>query len=217
MSEELKGAILQRDKKTYAIVPRTPAGILSVENLEAITAVVKKYNIPITKITSGHRLALVGIEKDDVDAVWKDLNIDVGRATELCLHYVQACPGTAVCTFGVQDSLGLGMAIENLFAEKALPAKLKIGVSGCQFCCGESFVRDIGLIGRKKGWRLIFGGNSGKKPRIGDVIAEDLSKEEAISLIESCLTYYLENAKKKERASRFMERVGVDEFKKAVL
>jgi len=217
MTEDLKGAILQRDKKTYAIVPRTPAGILSVENLEAITNVVKKYNIPITKITSGHRLALVGIEKEDIDSVWKDLNIDVGRATELCLHYVQACPGTAVCTFGVQDSLGMGIALEKLFAEKALPAKLKIGVSGCQFCCGESFVRDIGLIGKKNGWRFIFGGNSGKKPRIGDVIAEDLSKDEVISLIDSCLTYYLENAKKKERASRFMERIGVEEFKKAVL
>ena len=217
MSEDLKGAILQRDKKTYAIVPRTPAGVLSVENLEAITAVVKKYNIPITKITSGHRLALVGIEKEDIEAVWKDLNIDVGRATELCLHYVQACPGTTVCTFGVQDSLGLGMELEKTFAEKTLPAKFKIGVSGCQFCCGESFVRDIGLIGKKKGWRLIFGGSSGKKPRIGDVIAEDLSKEEAIKLIDSCLHYYLENAKKKERASRFMERVGVDEFKKTIL
>jgi len=217
MSEDLKGAILQRDKETYAIVPRTPAGVLSVEHLEAITQVVKKYNIPITKVTSGHRIALVGIKKEDVNAVWEDLNIGVGRATELCLHYVQACPGTAVCKFGVQDSLGMGMEIETLFAEKALPAKLKIGVSGCQFCCGESFVRDIGLIGKKKGWTFIFGGNSGKKPRIGDVLAEDLSKEDVIRLVESCLTYYLENAKKKERTSRFMDRVGVEEFKKAVL
>jgi len=217
MPEGLNGAILQRDKKTYAIVPRTPAGVLSVENMEAIVNVVKKYNIPITKITSGHRLALVGIAKEDIDAVWADLNMDIGRASELCLHYVQACPGTAVCTFGVQDSLGLGMEIENIFAEKSLPAKFKIGVSGCQFCCGESFVRDIGLIGKKKGWKLIFGGNSGKKPRIGDVIAEDLSKDEVIAMIETCMAYYLENAKKKERASRFMERIGAEVFKQAVL
>ncbi|MBC2716395.1 MAG: NAD(P)/FAD-dependent oxidoreductase [Desulfobacteraceae bacterium] len=217
MSEDLKGAILQRDKKTYAIVPRTPAGVLSIENLEAITLVVKKYNIPITKITSGHRLALVGIAKEDIDAVWSDLNIGIGRATELCLHYVQACPGTAVCSFGVQDSLGLGMELEQIFAEKTLPAKFKIGVSGCQFCCGESFVRDIGLVGKKNGWKMIFGGNSGKKPRIGDVVAEDLSKDEVIRIIDSCLAYYLENAKKKERASRFLDRIGVEEFKKAIL
>lgn len=217
MTDDLKGAILQRDKETYAIVPRIPVGVLSAKNLEDITNVVKKYNIPITKITSGHRLALVGIKKEDVNAVWDDLNIGVGRATELCLHYVQACPGTAVCTFGVQDSLGLGMELEKVFAEKALPAKFKIGVSGCQFCCGESFVRDIGLVGKKKGWTLIFGGNSGKKARIGDVIAEDLSKDDVIKTIDACLSYYTDNAKKKERSSRFMERIGADEFKKAVL
>lgn len=217
MTEGLRGAILQRDKKTYAIVPRIPAGVLSVENLEAIVNVVKKFNIPITKITSGHRLALVGISKDDLDDVWADLNMEIGRATELCLHYVQACPGTEVCTYGVQDSLGLGMELESIFAEKQLPAKFKIGVSGCQFCCGESFVRDIGLIGKKKGWKFIFGGNSGKKPRIGNVIAEDLSKEDVIKLVEASLTYYLENAKKKERASRFMERIGAEAFMQSVL
>lgn len=217
MTEDLKGAILQRDKKTYAIVPRTPVGILSVENLEAITRVVKKYNIPIAKITSGQRIALVGIEKEDIDGVWADLNMDIGRATELCLHYVQACPGTEVCTFGVQNSLGLGMELEKMFAEKELPAKLKIGVSGCQFCCAESFVRDVGLIGKKNGWRLIFGGSSGKKPRIGDVIAEDLSEKDVIKVVRAFLDYYIQNAKKKERASRFMDRTGVEALKKAIL
>ena len=109
------------------------------------------------------------------------------------------------------------MELERIFAEKHLPAKFKIGVSGCQFCCAESFVRDIGLIGKKKGWRLIFGGNSGKKPRIGDVIAENLSKDDVIKLVEASLTYYIENAKKKERASRFMERIGAEVFKQSVL
>jgi NAD(P)H-nitrite reductase large subunit len=217
MTESINGAILQRDKKTYAIVPRIPAGVLSVENMEAIVNVVKKYNIPITKITSGHRLALVGIAKEDLDAVWTDLNMQVGRATELCLHYVQACPGTEVCTYGVQDSVGLGMELERIFAEKQLPAKFKIGVSGCQFCCAESLVRDIGLIGKKKGWNFIFGGNSGKKPRIGDIIAENLSKEDVITLVDASLNYYLENSKKKERASRFMERIGIEKFKESIL
>ncbi len=93
MDDAPKGAILQRDKKTYAIVPRTPAGMVSPEILEGITKVVRQYNIPITKITSGQRLALVGIKKEDINSVWDALQMDVGRAIELCLHYVQACPG----------------------------------------------------------------------------------------------------------------------------
>ncbi len=217
MSEGPMGAILQRDKTTYAIVPRTPVGLVSPENLEAITAVVRKYGIPIVKITSGQRLALVGIRKEDVESVWKELGMDMGKATELCVHYVQACPGTSVCRFGLQDSLGLGIELEKLFVGMELPAKVKIGVSGCPMTCGESYVRDIGVMGRKTGWTLIVGGNSGGKPRIGDVIAEDITREQVIDITRKCLEYYRDNARKKERTASFIERTGIEDLKKAVL
>lgn len=214
--EHLDGAILQRDKETYAIVPRTPLGIVTPQVLESIARVVKKFDVPVVKITSGQRMALVGLKEEDLAAAWKDLGMDIGRATELCVHYAQACPGTAVCRFGVQDSLGLGMELEKLFIGMKFPAKIKIGVSGCPMCCGESYVRDVGLIGKKRGWTVIFGGNSGGRPRIGDVIAEDLDKEAAIDLVRRCLDYYAANGKKKERTARLMERIGVDSLKEAV-
>ena len=217
MSEHLDGAFLQRDRETYAIVPRTPVGIVTPQVLEQIAEVVKKYKIPVLKITSGQRMALVGIKEEDVAPAWKDLGMDVGRATELCVHYAQACPGTAVCRFGVQDSLGMGLELEKLFIGMELPAKVKFGVSGCPICCGECYVRDVGVLGKKKGWTLIFGGNAGGRPRIGDVIAEDLGKEEVIDLVKRCLDYYAANGKKKERTARFMNRIGVDSFKEAVL
>ena len=215
--EHLDGAILQRDRETYAIVPRTPLGIVTPQVLESIAQVVKKYEIPVVKITSGQRMALVGLKETDVAPAWKDLGMDVGRATELCVHYAQACPGTAVCRFGVQDSLGLGMELEKLFIGMVLPAKVKFGVSGCPMCCGESYVRDVGVLGKKKGWTVIFGGNSGGRPRIGDVIHEDLSKEEAVDLIKRLLEFYAANGKKKERTARLMERIGIDAVKEAIL
>jgi NAD(P)H-nitrite reductase large subunit len=213
---EPKGAILQRDKETYAIVPRIPGGLAKLENFREIVKVVEKYNIPIIKITSGHRLALVGMKGEVVNDIWHDLKMDKGKAIELCLHYVQACPGNVVCRFGVQDSLGLGIEIEEFFLGVDLPAKVKIGVSGCSFCCGESYVRDIGIVGKRKGWTVVFGGNSARRPRIGDVIAENLSKEEVINLVKRCLEFYAENGKKKERTARFIERIGIDEFKKSI-
>ena len=133
MADHPKGAILQRDKQTYAIVPRTPVGMLTPDDLESLARVARKYQIPVIKITSGQRFALVGIKKEDVDKIWDDLGMDVGKAVELCLHYVQACPGIAVCKFGIQDSLGLGTEIESFFSGMDLPAKVKIGVSGCPF------------------------------------------------------------------------------------
>jgi NAD(P)H-nitrite reductase large subunit len=213
MSEDKKGAILQRDRTTYAIVPRTPVGLVTPEILDTVARVVRRYKIPIMKITSGQRLALVGIREEEIESVWKDLGMDIGRALELCLHYVQACPGTAVCRFGMQDSLGLGRELENLFYDFELPAKLKMGVSGCSMCCGESFVRDLGLIGKKHGWTLTFGGNAGGRPRLGDVLAEGLGREETIELIRKCLIYYKENARNKERTARFIERTGIEAMK----
>jgi len=217
MEDRPRGAFIQRDKKTYAIVPRTPMGLVTPDILENIARVVRKYNIPVLKITSAQRMALVGLKPEIVDQAWKELGMGVGPAVEICVHYVQACPGNTLCKFGIQDSLGLGAKLEKLFVGMDIPAKAKIGISGCPFNCGESYLRDFGAFGKKSGWTVIFGGNSGGKPRIGDVIAEKLTEEEVIELAKKCFNYYGANAKKKERTARFIERIGIDEFKKNVL
>lgn len=217
MEERPRGAFIQRDKKTYAIVPRTPMGIVTPVVLENIARVARKYEIPVIKITSAQRMALVGMRPEIVEEVWQDLGLDVGPAVEVCVHYVQACPGDTLCKFGVQNSLGLGGEIEKIFVGMELPAKAKIGISGCPMNCGEGYVRDFGVFGKKSGWTAIFGGNSGGRPRIGDVIAENLSNEEVIALAKKCLQYYAAHANKKERTARFIERIGIEEFKKAVL
>jgi len=121
MDIEPKGAILQRDKETYAIVPRMPVGLITPENLDKLTLVIKKYRIPVVKIVSGQRIALVGIKGEDVEEIWRELAMEPGKATGLSVHYVQACPGTAVCKLGVQDSLGLGLELEKLFT--GIPAR----------------------------------------------------------------------------------------------
>lgn len=212
-----RGAILQRDGLTWAIVPRTPVGLITPEVLDALNNVVKKYSIPIVKITSGQRIALVGVQAEQVEDIWKDLGTLVGQAIELCVHFVQACPGTSVCKFGVQDSLGLGSELEKLYVGMELPAKVKMGVSGCPLCCASSLVRDVGVIGKKSGFTVSFGGHPGGKPRVADIVAADLDKDQVVALVKKLLEYYRENAKKKERCARFAERVGIEAIKAAVL
>jgi NAD(P)H-nitrite reductase large subunit len=219
MSEKLEGAILQRDKETYAIVPRIPMGVLTPEILENLAKAARKYNVRIIKITSGQRIALVGLKQEDLKNAWKDLAMEVGPAEGLCVHYVQACPGTETCKFGQGDSLELAGKLEQLYVGRKdyIPAKTKFGISGCRLNCAESFLRDIGAFATPEGWTVIAGGNSGGRPRIGDVIAEKLSEEQVIKLIKNCLDYYTQNARQKERMPRFIQRIGVEEFKKTVL
>lgn len=213
----LDAAILQRDKKTYAIVPRTPMGMLTPDFLENLLKVVKKWSIPIIKITSGQRIALVGIPEDKIDPVWDDLGRNIGHPIGLCVHYVQACPGTSVCKLGLQNSLGLGGELEEDFLGEDYPAKVKIAVSGCPMCCAESKLRDVGVVGTKKGFDVYFGGNSGNKPKVADQIATSLTKEEATELVRKLLDFYKVNARKRERTAKFCTRVGVEAIKEAVL
>jgi NAD(P)H-nitrite reductase large subunit len=217
MSPHPEGAVLQRDGKTYAIVTRIPAGIVTPDDLELIAGIARKFRVPVVRITSGQRFAFVGLDKKDLPAIWWELGALGGKETAPCIRYVQTCLGTETCKYGNQDSIGLGLAIEERYHGAVFPAKLKIGVSGCPRCCGESYLRDIGVIGTKRGWTVTFGGNSGRRPRIGTVIANDLSREEALDLVQRLLEHYRMNAEPLERTARFIERTGFERLKSDLL
>lgn len=211
-----RGAIPQRGRDSYAIVPRLPSGVITADQLEALARAVRRFEIPIAKLTSGQRVALVGIRAEDVPAVWAELGMGEGRAVRHGVHYVQACPGNAACGYGQQDSLGLGARLEELFSGLDLPAKVKVGVSGCPMCCGESYVRDIGLVGRRNGWTVVFGGNAGGRPRVGDELAAGLTGDEALALVGRVLEHYALSAKKQQRTARFMEARGIASVREAL-
>jgi len=211
------GAILQRDGKTFAVVTNVPGGIITPEALETIAVVARTYQVPMVKLTSGQRFMLIGIPEKDLASIYKDLGTLAEKETAPCVKYVQACLGTEVCKYGVQDSMELGRELGRRYHGTPFPAKLKFGVSGCLRCCGESYVRDIGLVGTPKGWTVIFGGNSGRRPSMGTVIAQDLSRDDALDLVHRLLEYYQNNASPKERTARFLERIGLDRLKSELL
>jgi len=216
MTDPTFGAKLQRDGRTYAIQTRIPAGVVTAENLETIARVAKKFSIPLIKITSGQRFLLVGVQERDIADVRKELG-DLGTATITPgVRYVQSCPGISYCKNGTQDSLALAREISDEYSGRDFPGKIKIGVSGCPRCCGESRVRDIGIMGTAKGWTVFFGGHSGFKAREGEQVRTGLTLDEARDCIRSLLDYYAAHARPKERTSRFLERVGTSWLKSDV-
>lgn len=217
MSDDLKGAILQRDNETYAIVPKTTAGLLNSEMLRKLADVVDKYQIPVIKLTTSQRVALVGIKGEDVPKVWEELGMEPAPATGLCVRSVQACPGTSFCKFGKQDSLSLATELDRLFTGMALPNKFKMGISGCPLNCCESWMRDFGAFGKPNGFSVVIGGNSSSIPHIGKLLAEDLSEEQVVAVASRLINYYKENGKNGERMWKFVERMGLEEIKKIVL
>lgn len=218
MSKDIleKGAIVQRDRETFAIAPHIPGGIISPADLRRIADVAEKYNAKALKITSAQRIALVGINPNDIDSAWKDLGMKHGAAIGLCVRSVKICPGTTFCKRGQQDSVGVGLKLDKTYHGMQLPWKFKMGVSGCANSCAEPAVKDIGLIGTPKGWRLLVGGSSGIKPRLGQMLAENLSDEEALRLIDKIINYYKDHAKK-QRLGEFIDEISFERFKQEVL
>jgi NAD(P)H-nitrite reductase large subunit len=196
--------------KTYNVLPGTQMGVLTVEYLEKLAEIARKHNIPFFKITSAQRLAIVGLTPETAEQIWKELGQKSGPKKPPGIHYIQACPGVQWCKYGRQDSLALGEKLEKTFGGLALPAKTKVGISGCPLNCCESYVRDIGVFGKKNGWTLVFGGNGGGCPRIADIVAEDLADDEVLELISRCLDFYRENARQMERTGRLMRRIKPD-------
>jgi NAD(P)H-nitrite reductase large subunit len=213
----MEGAMIQRDGKTYAVVTRIPAGIVTPEELEKIARIGRKYHVPILKITSGQRIALIGIEPADVQKVIGELGALAKPETAPCVKFVQACLGTDMCRYGNQDSIGLARAVDEQFKDQTFPAKIKIGISGCPRSCGESHTRDIGIMGTNKGWTVFFGGNAGTRPRFADLIARNISATEALDCAQRCADYYRSHAKPHERTARFMERIGIESLKSELL
>ncbi len=212
-----KGVIIQRDRQTYAVAPHIPCGVVNSETLRKIADVAEKYRAAALKITSAARIAIVGLKEEDVDDVWAELGMKAGAAVGLCVRSIKACPGTTFCKRGIQDSLGVGMKLDEKYHGLELPAKFKIGVSGCPNQCAETCIKDIGLVGAPKGWRLLVGGNGGARPRLSKELAKDINTEEAIELIDRIIQYYKANAKPHQRLGAMIEKMGFDEFKSAVL
>jgi len=211
-----KGAVLQRDKETYAIAPHLTAGLVTPEILRNIADVAEKYNAAAIKVTGAQRIALVGLKEEDLDSAWSDLGMDPGAAIGLCVRSVKICPGTTFCKRGLQDSVAVGSKLDELYHGRNLPNKLKIGVSGCPHSCADSAFKDIGLIGGGKGWMIYVGGKGGAKPRIADRIALCVSEEKIYDLIEKIILVYNENATPKERLGDYIDRVSIDTFKEQV-
>lgn len=202
--------------KTYAIIPYISGGMVDSLMLRKIADVADKYDINTMKLTSEGRISLYGIKDEDLDSIWEDLGMKPGGHIGKCVRPAKSCIGNICCRKGFQNSVAMSQRINELYCGVQTPRKLKIAVSGCPNSCGESAVRDIGLIGTGKGWKLLVGGNCGIKPRIGKLLAKNLSDDEVIGLIGKILDYY--NAYDMEkRVGAFIEKIGFEKFSRDIL
>ena len=209
-----KGVIRQKGKEnnTYAIAPHIPCGMVNPDQLRKLAHVAEKYKVSDLKITSAARIAIIGIKEEQVDAIWEDLGMDAGHATGLCVRSIKVCPGISYCRLAKQDSLKMGMQLDKVYHGMVLPSKMKMGVSGCKIQCAENCIKDISLYGTQDGWTLMIGGNGSARPRLAEILVEDLSFENAQAMVSRVMDYYKINSKR-QRMGRMVEKIGLDTIK----
>jgi NAD(P)H-nitrite reductase large subunit len=178
--------------------------------LRKLVDIGEKYGCKLVKVTSAQRIALVGLKEEDLENIWTELEIDKGSAIGFCVRSVKICPGIDFCKRAKQDSVGVGLAIDKKYHGMPLPNKFKIGVSGCPNSCAESAVKDIGIIGAAKGFKILVGGNAGGQPRIAETIYEDKTADEALKIVDDIITLYEKAASKGQRLSKFIDKIGVE-------
>ena len=212
-------ANIQKDG-TYSVVPRMWGGMTSAAELRAIADVVDRYDIPDVKVTGGQRIDLLGVKKEDLPAVWKDLNdagMVSGHAYAKGLRTVKTCVGSTWCRFGTQDSTGLGIKLEKFMWGSWTPAKVKLAVTGCPRNCAEATCKDIGVICVDSGYQIVYGGAAGLHIQGTTELGTVKTEEEVIEIAGAMTQMYREQGFYLERIYKWAERVGYDTVKAAIL
>jgi nitrite reductase (NADH) large subunit len=199
-------ANMQKDG-TYSVVPRIPGGEITPEKLIAIGEVARRFGL-YTKITGGQRIDLFGARVHELPLIWAELiaaGFESGHAYGKALRTVKSCVGSSWCRYGVQDSVGLAIELENRYKGLRSPHKLKLGVSGCARECAEAQAKDVGVIATEKGWNLYVCGNGGMKPRHAELLAADLDKPTLIRYIDRFLMLYIRTADRLQRTATWRD------------
>ena len=208
-------ANIQRDG-TFSVVPRMRGGVTTPAELRRIADVAERYEVPLVKVTGGQRIDLLGVRKEQLPAIWEELDMPSGHAYAKAVRTVKTCVGTDFCRFGLGDAIGVGVELERLMEGLYTPHKVKSAVTGCPRNCAEAYVKDIGLVAVEGGWELYVGGAAGSTVRKGDLLVTVTTSDEAIRWALAFLQHYRENADYLERTYGYLERVGIDAVRQAV-
>lgn len=213
-----KHAVLQKprgEKRTYGITPRIPGGFATPDILRKLADVAERYHGTL-KITSGQRVAILGIAPEDVDKAWDDLGMEPAILSPYSVKNVEMCPAS-FCKRSKQNSMKLAMKLEKRYYGAATPNRTKIGVAGCMNACTSANSKDIVVLANEEGYVIRVGGSAGFYPRLPDDIADKLTEDQAYDMVEAIYNFYCTTADMGEKLGDYIDRIGLEQFKAGVM
>ncbi|QTH42597.1 NAD(P)/FAD-dependent oxidoreductase [Cohnella sp. LGH] len=215
VNERMHGNIQKNG--SFSVIPRMRGGKTTPQQLLKIAQVAEKYNVPLVKVTGSQRIGLYGVNKEDLPAMWEELDMTSASAYAKAVRSVKTCVGANFCRFGTQDSMGLGIKLEERYEYIDTPHKFKMGVSACPRSCVESGVKDFGVIGVENGFQIYIGGNGGTEVKEATLLTTVETEQEVIDLCGAMLQYYRKTGNYAERTAPWLERLGFEHVKSVLL
>jgi len=206
---------IRNGKRTYGITPHIPGGFVTIETMQKIVDVAKKYN-GVLKLTSGQRILITNLKEEDLSSVWNELGMEPAVKTQNSVKNVEMCPA-GYCKRSKYNTIGTGMKLLRKYQWMEMPCRSKIGVAGCRNACGGVYSKDVGVIADITGFMVTAGGSAGYNPRMADIIVKDITEVQALKLVDNIFKYYKEVSEPGEKLGFFIDRVGVNIFNKEVL
>lgn len=202
-------------KRTFGITPHIPGGFITIDTMQKIVEITKKYN-GVLKITSGQRILITNLKQEDLASVWNELGMEPAVKTQNSVKNVEMCPA-GYCKRSKFNTISTGMKLSKKYQWMEMPCRTKIGVAGCRNACGSVYSKDVGVIADKSGFMVTVGGSGGYNPRMSDIVAQDISEKEALDLVDNIFDYYKKNAEDGEKIGFFIDRIGIEKFKKEII
>jgi len=206
---------IRNGKRTYGITPHIPGGFITTDIMQKIVDVAKKYD-GVLKLTSGQRILITNLKEEDLPSIWDELGMEPAVKTQNSVKNVEMCPA-GYCKRSKYNTISTGMKLLRKYQWMEMPCRTKIGVAGCRNACGSVYSKDVGVIADITGFLVTAGGSAGYNQRIADIIAKDLTENQALKLVDSIFQYYKEAAEPGEKVGFFIDRVGIIKFNDEVL
>ncbi|HEX9027337.1 MAG TPA: NAD(P)/FAD-dependent oxidoreductase [Clostridium sp.] len=202
-------------KRTYGITPHIPGGFITIDIMQKIVDVAKKYN-GVLKLTSGQRILITNLKEEDLPSIWDELGMEPAVKTQNSVKNVEMCPA-GYCKRSKYNTIGVGMKLSRKYQWMEVPCRTKIGVAGCRNACGSVYSKDVGVIADITGFIVTAGGSAGYNPRIADIIIKDITEDQALKLVDNIFKYYKEVAEPGEKLGFLIDRIGIDKFNEEVI
>ncbi len=199
-------------------------GRLNAEQLHSVAELADRFAGGEVRTTTMQNLLIVNVRKENTEALRRELeNINLHVEASQFWRGTVACTGTEFCKLAITETKSFARwVVEEL--ESLVPGfnqPLKLNITGCPNSCGQHWIADLGLEGKKikvnghfaDAYYFCVGGSVGRVQSIARPVGYRCLATEVPESISRLLSRYMELRDFGESLQQFLAHKSNDEIR----